>query len=159
MVWVHGGSFDTGTGNIYDGSSLARDFGVVVVTLNYRLGPLGFLAAPALGPQGSGNYGLMDVQAALRWVRANAAAFGGDPGNITAFGESAGGMILCDLLTSPLSKGLFDKVILQSGPCAASINSVPLAQALDIGAQYARDLNCPAAPREPPACAARASPN
>ncbi|WP_161880820.1 carboxylesterase/lipase family protein [Deinococcus alpinitundrae] len=145
MVWVHGGSFDTGTGNIYDGSKLARDFGVVVVTLNYRLGPLGFLATPALGPQGSGNYGLMDVQAALRWVRANAAAFGGDPGNVTAFGESAGGMILCDLLTSPASKGLFDKVILQSGPCAASINSVPLAQALDIGARYTHDLNCPAA--------------
>ncbi|GAA4020846.1 carboxylesterase/lipase family protein [Deinococcus rubellus] len=152
MVWIHGGSFDTGTGNIYNGSRLARDFGVVVVTLNYRLGPLGFLAAPALGPQGTGNYGLMDVQAALKWVKVNAAAFGGDPGNVTAFGESAGGMILCDLLTSPQSAGLFQKVIVQSGPCAASINSVPLKAALNIGAQYTRDLNCPVTAAEGAKC-------
>lgn len=152
MVWVHGGSFDTGTGNIYDGSRLAREHGVVVITLNYRLGPLGFLAAPALGPQGTGNYGLMDVQAALKWARINAAAFGGDPGNITAFGESAGGMMLCDLLTSPQSVGLFQKVIIQSGPCAASINSVPLGQALEIGAQYTHDLNCPVTATEGAAC-------
>ena len=143
MVWVHGGSFDTGTGNLYDGSKLARENGVVVVSLNYRLGPLGFLAAPALGADGTGNYGLMDVQAALRWVKHNIAGFGGDPGNVTAFGESAGGIILCDLLTSPLSAGLFDKVILQSGPCAVGVSGMPLAQALEVGAQYTRALNCP----------------
>ncbi|TSA80540.1 carboxylesterase family protein [Deinococcus detaillensis] len=146
MVWIHGGSFDTGTGSIYDGSVLAREYGVVVITLNYRLGPLGFLAAPALGPEGTGNYGLMDIQAALRWVQSNAAAFGGDPHNVTAFGESAGGIALCGLLTSPLSQGLFQKAILQSGPCAAGINTAPLTQALDIGARYTQDLGCPNTP-------------
>ena len=146
MVWVHGGSFDTGTGNIYDGLALARDYGVVVVTLNYRLGRLGFLAAPALGEQGTGNYGLMDVQAALQWVKTNSSAFGGDSGNVTAFGESAGGMILCDLLTSPRSAGLFQKAIFQSGPCATSLNTPPLNQALDTGAAYTRDLECSTAP-------------
>ena len=142
MVWVHGGSFDTGTGNIYDGSVLARDYGVVVVTLNYRLGVLGWLAAPALGQDG-GNNGLKDVQAALKWVRTNIAGFGGDAGNVTAFGESAGGMMLCNLLTSPASRGLFDQAILQSGPCTPKLNTVSLPQALDVGERYTRELRCP----------------
>ena len=144
MVWIHGGSFTTGSGNIYDASLLAREQGLMVVTLNYRLGALGFLAAPALGPQ-SGNYALRDVLAALSWVRDNAAAFGGDAGNVTAFGESAGAIMLCDLLTSPASQGLFQRAILQSGPCAAPLNTVPLAQALSTGAAFTDALNCPGA--------------
>ena len=147
MVWVHGGSFDTGTGNIYDGAVLAREYGVIVVTLNYRLGVLGWLAAPALGnpAQGGdgGNNGLKDVQAALKWVRQNIAGFGGDAGNMTAFGESAGGMMLCNLLTSPESKGLFDKAILQSGPCTPKLNTISLPQALDVGERFTAELRCP----------------
>ncbi|WP_293913872.1 carboxylesterase/lipase family protein [Deinococcus sp.] len=141
MVWIHGGSFTTGSGNIYDASLLAREQNVVVVTLNYRLGALGFLAAPALGPQ-SGNYALQDLLAALKWVKENAAAFGGDPGNVTAFGESAGAIMLCDLLTSPASQGLFQRAIVQSGPCAAPLNTVPLAQALSTGAAFTGAFNC-----------------
>jgi para-nitrobenzyl esterase len=142
MVWIHGGSFITGTGNIYDASLLAREQNVMVVTINYRLGALGFLAAPALGPQ-SGNYALQDVLAALEWVRANAVAFGGDAGNVTAFGESAGAIMLCDLLTSPRSQNLFQKLILQSGPCAAPSNTVALNQALRVGASFTDSFNCP----------------
>lgn len=119
MVWIHGGSFESGSGSmaIYDGRRLAAQ-GVVVVTINYRLGPLGFLAHPALsaesGDGASGNYGLLDQLAALRWVRANIAGFGGDPGNVTVFGESAGAMSILNLLVSPLAAGLFDKAIAQS---------------------------------------------
>ncbi|WP_420593521.1 carboxylesterase/lipase family protein [Deinococcus sp.] len=153
MVWVHGGSFDTGTGNIYDGSVLARDYGVIVVTLNYRLGVLGWLAAPVLGQDG-GNNGLKDVQAALNWVRSNIAGFGGDAGNVTAFGESAGGMILCNLLTSPASRGLFDKAILQSGPCTPKLNTISLPQALDVGERFTAELRCPPGEAE---CLRRAS--
>lgn len=120
MVWVHGGSLRTGeaASALYDGGALARK-GVVVVTLNYRLGVLGYLAHPQLSeesPQGSsGNYGLLDQIEALRWVRENIAAFGGDPDNVTLFGESAGALSAVELMTSPLARGLFHKVILQSG--------------------------------------------
>lgn len=145
MVWVHGGSFRSGAGSDYDGRVLAREQGVVVVTLNYRLGALGFLAAPGLlEGRTVGNYGLLDQQAALRWVRANAAAFGGDPRNVTLFGESAGGMSVCAQLASPGAAGLFDKAILQSGPCTPAINTAPLPQALQTGAAYARALGCAA---------------
>jgi len=122
MVFVHGGSFTGGSGSepIYNGSSLARQ-GAVVVTINYRLGIFGFLALPALAakdPHGStGNYGLLDQLAAFRWVRKQISGFGGNPDNITAFGESAGAMSLCTLLTSPLAKGAFDRVVLESGGC------------------------------------------
>ncbi|GMA14031.1 carboxylesterase family protein [Deinococcus metallilatus] len=144
MVWIHGGSFRSGAGSDYDGRVLARERGVVVVTVNYRLGPLGFLAAPGLlEGRTDGNYGLLDQQAALRWVRANAAAFGGDPANVTVFGESAGGMSLCAQLASPGAAGLFDKAVLQSGPCTPSINIAALPDALNTGAAYARDLGCP----------------
>ncbi|MBB5234839.1 carboxylesterase/lipase family protein [Deinococcus budaensis] len=144
MVWIHGGSFRSGAGSDYDGRLLARERGVVVVTLNYRLGPLGFLAAPGLlEGRTVGNYGLLDQQAALRWVRANAAAFGGDPANVTVFGESAGGMSVCAQLASPGAAGLFDKAILQSGPCTPEINTVPVADALNTGREYARVLGCP----------------
>ena len=122
MVWIHGGAFVMGSGSapIYDGSSLAKD-GLVIVTLNYRLGFLGFFAHPALtqetGRQGSGNQGIQDQIQALSWVRQNIAAFGGDPENVTIFGESAGAMSVCYLVASPLAKGLFQKAIGQSGGC------------------------------------------
>ncbi|MFN3295065.1 MAG: carboxylesterase/lipase family protein [Caldimonas sp.] len=118
MVWIHGGAFYLGSSAGYpDVSSLVTQ-GVVVVTLNYRLGALGFMAHPALSAeQGghSGNYGLMDQQAALRWVRDNIAAFGGDPRNVTLFGESAGGFSVLSHLAASASAGLFHKAIVMSG--------------------------------------------
>lgn len=119
MVWLYGGGFTVGSASEarYDGSVLARE-GVLVVGVNYRLGVLGFAAHPELSresPQGvSGNYGLLDQIAALRWVQENIAAFGGDPGCVTLFGESAGGGCVSALLTSPLAHGLFHRAILQS---------------------------------------------
>jgi len=120
MVWIHGGGCTTGSGAspLYDGNHLARQ-GVVLVTINYRLGPFGYFAHPLLSqesPQGvSGNYGLLDQIAALHWVRRNIAGFGGDPDCVTVFGESAGAMSVCRLLVSPLAKGLFHRAIAQSG--------------------------------------------
>ena len=120
MVWIHGGSFETGSGamSVYEGSDLAR-MGVVVVTINYRLGAFGFLAHPGLTAEfeegGSGNYGLLDQIAALEWVRDNIAGFGGDPDRVTVFGESAGAISILDLLVSPQAKGLFHRAIAQSG--------------------------------------------
>ena len=118
MVWIHGGSHRTGAGWIYDGQNFARD-GVVVVTINYRLGPLGYFAHPALtkdaGAAPTGNFGLMDQIAALKWVQKNVAAFGGDPANVTVFGESAGGMSTLAILATPSAKGLYQKAIVQSG--------------------------------------------
>jgi len=125
MVWFHGGALMTGSAHqpFYDGTKLAAN-GVVVVGVNYRLGALGFLAHPDASdeqPDGRyGNYGIMDQQAALRWTRDNIAAFGGDPANVTLFGQSAGGASVCANLASAESEGLFHKVIIQSGgPCAA----------------------------------------
>lgn len=120
LVWIHGGAFTTGTGAIawYDGSRLAARGDVVVVTFNYRLGALGFLHLGDLGGEawaGSGNTGLLDQVAALRWVRANAASFGGDPNRVTVFGESAGAMSIAALLAMPDASGLFQRAILQSG--------------------------------------------
>ncbi|MCX7825514.1 MAG: carboxylesterase family protein, partial [Verrucomicrobiae bacterium] len=120
MFWIHGGGCTTGSGATptYDGTALARQ-GVVVVTINYRLGPFGYFAHPLLSkesPQGvSGNYGHLDQIAALQWVRNNIAAFGGDPGCVTIFGESAGAMSVCRLMISPQAKGLFHRAIAQSG--------------------------------------------
>jgi len=118
MVWIHGGGHRTGAAWVYDGQNFARD-GVVVVTINYRLGALGYFAHPALtkaaGGQPTGNFGLMDQVAALKWVKKNIAAFGGDPGNVTVFGESAGGMSTLALLATPSAKGLYRKAIVQSG--------------------------------------------
>ncbi len=120
MVWIHGGGFVTGSGSKphYHGARLAAR-GVVVVTINYRLGPFGFFAHPSLSaesPRGvSSNYGLLDQIAALRWVKRNIAAFGGDPNNVTIFGESAGAMSVCCLLVSPLARGLFHRAIAESG--------------------------------------------
>ena len=117
MVWIHGGGFQFGSGvsRQFEGAALAGK-GVIVVTLNYRVGVLGFLAHPELDREGaSGNYGLQDQLAGLRWVKANIARFGGDPANVTVFGESAGAHAIGILMASPLSKGLFHKAIGQSG--------------------------------------------
>ncbi len=129
MVWVHGGSFVTGSGanGLYRGGMLAREGDVVVVTINYRLGLLGFLAHPELEDDGQtwldgrpwagfGNWGLADQVAALAWVRDHITAFGGDPGNVTLFGESAGGMSVSALLAVPAARGLFHRAIVESGP-------------------------------------------
>jgi para-nitrobenzyl esterase len=120
MVWIHGGSFINGSADVYDARRLTSRGDIVVVTFNYRLGALGFLAHPALGPPGQvGNYGLADQQAALRWVRDNIANFGGDPGKVTVAGESAGGISVCDHLVAPGSAGLFRAAIIHSAPCQA----------------------------------------
>ena len=120
MVWIHGGAFHFGSSSQreYQGAQLAR-MGVVVVTLNYRLGPLGFLVHPELDRESehrtSGNYGLLDQIAALKWVRRNIAAFGGDPDRVTLFGQSAGSRSVGLLVLSPLARGLFRRAIAQSG--------------------------------------------
>jgi para-nitrobenzyl esterase len=118
MVWIPGGGFVVGGSSMpnFDGAALAAK-GVVLVSFNYRLGVYGFLAHPELDPEGSpsGNFGLQDQIAALQWVRANIARFGGDPGNVTIFGESAGAMSVGLLMTSPLARGLFHKAICESG--------------------------------------------
>jgi para-nitrobenzyl esterase len=117
LVWIHGGSNRTGSGD-EDAAALAP-YGAVIVTLNYRLGLLGFLAHPALARESphdsSGNYGLLDQIAALRWVQRNIERFGGDPGRVTLFGHSAGGESVGHLLASPLAKGLFHRAVIQSG--------------------------------------------
>jgi para-nitrobenzyl esterase len=122
MVWIHGGAFVAGSGHVpwYNGSNLARLHDVVVVTLNYRLGALGFLHLGHLDPAfaGSGSNGIGDQIQALRWVRDNIAAFGGDPTNVTIFGESAGGMSVSTLLGTPAAAGLFRGAIAQSGAAA-----------------------------------------
>ncbi|MCV7084579.1 carboxylesterase/lipase family protein [Mycolicibacter hiberniae] len=137
MVWIHGGSFMRGAGDIYHAQRLAVRGRIVVVTVNYRLGALGFLADPALGDPG--NYGLADQQAALRWVRDNIDAFGGDPDKVTIAGESAGGMSVCDHLAAPESAGLFRAAIIQSGPCQAQVE---VAQAQQISREYTESLGC-----------------
>jgi para-nitrobenzyl esterase len=137
MVWLHGGGFVSGSGNDYDPTRLVQQ-GVVVVTVNYRLGALGFLMDgddPA-----SGNYGLADQQAALRWVHDNIAAFGGDPANVTLFGQSAGAFSVCAQLASPQAHGLFQKAIIQSGPCADPFVTSDVAR--DRDASWASSLGC-----------------
>jgi para-nitrobenzyl esterase len=142
MVWLHGGALVSGSGGVYDPTELVRN-GVVVVTINYRLGALGFLAHPALAdrPGGaSGNYGLMDQQAALRWVARNIARFGGNPHDVTVFGESAGGLSVLSQLVSPGARGLVDRAIVQSG--AYSLTQEPLAAAEAAGQAYAAATGC-----------------
>lgn len=158
MVFIHGGGHEQGgsatmAGDraLYDGRDLAERHGVVVVTINYRLGPFGFLAHPTLtaegGPAASGNYGMHDQLAALRWVRDNVAAFGGDGARVTVFGQSAGSVSVCRLVASPLAAGLFARAILHSGACVAT----PLATAEGKGAAVARALGCEGA-GDVPAC-------
>ncbi|AGC43855.1 carboxylesterase [Myxococcus stipitatus DSM 14675] len=118
MVWIHGGMGHVGAGSDHDTRRLAQVGDVVVVSFNYRLGMLGNLSHP--GFERSGHFVLEDQQAALRWVRDNIGAFGGDPGNVTLFGESAGATNVCKNIISPLSEGLFHRAIIQSGPCTLS---------------------------------------
>jgi para-nitrobenzyl esterase len=131
LVWIHGGGFTGGAGSLYDGAVLAAREHVIVVTINYRLGIFGFLALPSLdkqgGPDSSGDYGLMDQQAALRWVRRNAAAFGGNSRDVTIFGQSAGGLSVCDNMASPAAAGLFVHAIAESG----CLMAVPTRQATE----------------------------
>jgi para-nitrobenzyl esterase len=145
MVWLHGGALVVGESDDYDPRRLVEQ-GVVVVTLNYRLGFLGFLAHPALtaesSTESSGNYGLMDQQAALRWVQRNITKFGGDADNVTIFGESAGGLSAHAHLASPLSAGLFDRAIAQSG--AYGLREPSLADAETTGLAKAHVMGCEA---------------
>jgi para-nitrobenzyl esterase len=139
MVWIHGGGFINGSGDIYDSRWLAARGDIIVVTLNYRLGALGFLAHPALGANDDGNYGFADQQAALRWVRDNIANFGGDPNKVTIAGESAGAMSVCDHLVAPGSAGLFRAAIIGSGPCEAQVDR---ASAERVSLAYAAAAGC-----------------
>jgi para-nitrobenzyl esterase len=140
MVWIHGGGFTGGAGSIYDGSVLAAKGHVIVVTINYRLGAFGFLALPGLDSEGpSGDYGLMDQQAALRWVQRNARAFGGNPHDVTEFGESAGAASVCDNMASPTAAGLFTRAIAESG-CLLAAPSRQSAESQDT--TLATDLGC-----------------
>jgi para-nitrobenzyl esterase len=147
MVWIHGGGFVAGGGSEprHDGEAFARK-GVVLVTINYRLGIFGFFAHPELtresGRGASGNLGLLDQVAALRWVKDNIAAFGGDAGNVTIFGESAGSFAVSALVASPLAKGLFHKAIGESGAffSASTLPTRTLAASEEHGAKFAASL-------------------
>jgi para-nitrobenzyl esterase len=143
LVWIHGGGLTTDAARDYDGSELAAD-GIVVVTINYRLGALGFLEHPALAarPGGStGNYGLMDQQAALRWVQRNIGRFGGNRDNVTIAGQSAGGLSVLAQLVSPGARGLFQRAIVQSG--AFALRQEPLSAAEAAGVSFATAAGCP----------------
>ena len=144
MVWIHGGAFTRGSGSnpVYDGEELAKK-GVILVTVNYRLGVFGFLAHPDLTKESdrnsSGNYGILDQIAALEWVQKNIEAFGGDPKRVTIFGESAGSWSVNALVATPLAKGLFQRAIGESG---ASFSPLPkLADAEQAGLKVAKSLN------------------
>lgn len=142
MVWIHGGAYVGGESDDYNPAGLVAN-GVIVVTINYRLGALGFLADPALAsrPGGpTGDYGLMDQQAALRWVRQNIRAFGGNPANVTIFGESAGGQSVLLQLISPTARGLFAKAIAESGGYAQYPSSLASAEAQ--GQAFAAKAGC-----------------
>jgi para-nitrobenzyl esterase len=143
MVWIHGGALAVGESNEFDATRLVQR-GVVVVTINYRLGALGFLAHPALTGESpdhvSGNYGFEDQQAALKWVRRNIGAFGGNPEKVTVFGESAGGLSTFVNLVSPTARGLFHRAIVESG---AYMQTQPtLAQAESAGTNFANAVGC-----------------
>jgi para-nitrobenzyl esterase len=147
LVWIHGGGFILGSGGeaTYDGAALAEATGAVVVTMNYRLGPLGWLGHSALAAEDgahptSAMYGFEDQRAALAWVKANAAAFGGDPADVTLFGESAGGISTCAHLLSPGTAGLFQRAIIESGPCGLAAGTEQTAEAQ--GATFATALGC-----------------
>jgi para-nitrobenzyl esterase len=147
MVWIHGGTFIAGAGSWYRGGNLAARGKLVVVTINYRLGPFGFLANRNLDSTDprhvSGNYGLLDQQAALRWVKDNIAAFGGDPHNVTVAGESAGGISIGLHLVSPAASGLFERAILESGPFLGPLHHTrTLAEAEARGDEFAARLGC-----------------
>jgi para-nitrobenzyl esterase len=141
MVWIHGGALVTGESDDYNPTALVED-GVTVVTINYRLGALGFLAHPALADANgqSGDYGLMDQQSALRWVQRNIASFGGNPHNVTIFGESAGGLSTLSQVASPQARGLFERAIVESG--SYSLTQASLASAETAGEAFAAKAGC-----------------
>jgi para-nitrobenzyl esterase len=139
LVYVHGGGAVNGAASEHDGSALARQGDMLVVTVNYRLGALGFMNSRLLGPA-SGNYGVYDVMAALVWVRENIARYGGDPLRVTVGGQSAGGTILCPLLAMPAARGLFRAAIISSDDCLHDVDTVTEARAK--GAQLTASLGC-----------------
>ena len=142
MVWLPGGGFVQGAGSEYDATRLATQGHVIVVMVNYRLGALGFLDLPAFRAQSadSGDYGLADQQAALRWVRANIAAFGGNPRQVTLAGQSGGAYSVCAHLAAPGSRGLFARAIVQSGPCGNAF--ITASEAQNRGLAAAAELGC-----------------
>lgn len=161
VVFVHGGDFTTGSGSQFEPDRMAAQGDVVVITINYRLGIYGFFGYPGLN--GSGTFGLQDQQAALRWVRANARAFGGDPGNVTLAGQSAGAVSVCGQLTAPGAAGLFDKAVIQSAGCGSYAPTLypgpgqsvgqkavsmwrPVGEVIAQGAATATALGCAAGP-------------
>ena len=150
-VWIHGGGNINGStsepvpflnsGLFYTGEFLAESHGVVVVSMNYRLGVFGFFEHPDLVAEGSsGNQGLLDQQLAMRWVHDNIAKFGGDPGNVTIFGESAGSLDVCFHVAAPTSGGLFQRAISESGGCTTKQQTKAAAQTA--GATFATDVGC-----------------
>jgi para-nitrobenzyl esterase len=153
MVFIHGGAYEVGSGNqdlvldgsgnLYDGSTLAGEQDAIVVTLNYRLGALGFTAHPALAVEdsrgSSGNYGTLDQIAALQWVKDNIGRFGGDPERVMIFGESAGGLSVCLLLATPLAKGLFSSAIIESGGCRVAEKQSRIQQGVELATRVGCD--------------------
>src|SRR6185295_15863847 len=141
LVWFHGGGYFDGASNDYDAAKLVTRGKLVVVTMNYRLNLFGFMAHPAIDAEGHafGNYGIMDMQAALKWVQRNIAAFGGDPGNVTLGGQSAGSTSTAAAMISPASAGLFHRAIFQSGGYSPF---VPKSVAEDKGKKFAAAAGC-----------------
>jgi para-nitrobenzyl esterase len=146
MVWIHGGAYREGSGSLpsFDGDALAKK-GVVLVTINYRMGAFGFLAHPELtkesGHSASGNYALMDQMAALQWVKTNITAFGGDAGRVTVFGQSAGAGSVSSLMASPLARGLFQRAIGQSSGISGGPGAQKLADAEQTGVKFGESMN------------------
>ncbi|MEV6281384.1 carboxylesterase family protein [Kribbella sp. NPDC051770] len=139
LLFLHGGGFTSGAGSLYDPSEMVAR-GNIVVTVNYRLGALGFLRYPGMRDPAAGNFGLADQQQALRWVQRNARAFGGDPRRVTLWGESAGAFSVCAQLVSPQARGLFARAIVQSAPCVNGLLPAPTAEARAV--QTAAGIGC-----------------
>ncbi|MEN8651314.1 carboxylesterase family protein [Streptomyces sp. 21So2-11] len=147
VFWMHGGAYSQGTGTQFGGRTMAESTNTIVVTINYRLGQLGYLTLPELTTDNalrSGSWGLMDQIAALKWTRQNIAAFGGNPGNVTISGQSAGSGSVCAMLASPRAAGMFSRAILQSGPCTL-LRSPDRARAERESRAFAAQAGCPGA--------------
>ncbi|MCI4079716.1 carboxylesterase family protein [Streptomyces sp. MMS21 TC-5] len=158
ILWMHGGAYSQGTGTQFGGRTMAELTGSVVVSINYRLGQLGYLALPELSRENglrSGSFGLMDQVEALRWTRENIAAFGGDPGSVTVSGQSAGSGSVCALLAAPSASGLFHRAVLQSGPCTL-LGTPDLAVAEAHARSFAAKAGC-SVPAEAAVCLRGAS--
>lgn len=144
MVFYYGGAFVSGSASLYDPTELVTQGKAIVVTVNYRLGVLGYMASPELSATSangvSGNYGLLDQQFALKWVRQNITAFGGNPSDVTIFGESAGGFSTCALLVAPSANGLFQRALTESGPCGFPLPTLAAAQT--IGTTFTNAVGC-----------------